>query len=65
MFWKSIARWVILAIAIPVAALGLRKLGERLEAKQGSTRTTGLLRKSADGLDFVSGRSSQHEVQRQ
>jgi hypothetical protein len=62
MFWRSVARWVILAIAVPVTAIGIRKLSERIEAKQGSTRAAGLLRKSADGLDFVSGRSSQRPL---
>jgi hypothetical protein len=62
MIWKAAGRWAILAIAIPVVAIGIRKLGEHLEAKGGNSRTTGLLRKSAEGLDWVSGRSSKREV---
>jgi hypothetical protein len=64
MIFKSIARWAVLAIAVPLAAFGLRKLVESLEAKNGNKRATGLLRKSADGLDFVSGRSSKREIAR-
>jgi hypothetical protein len=64
MLWKSIARWAIMAIAVPLAAVGIRKLSESLEARRGKNRTTGLLRKSADGLDFMSGRKSKRALSR-
>jgi hypothetical protein len=60
MIWKTIGRWVLLAIAVPMAALGIRRLGRAIEAKHGQTRGASLLRKSADGLDWMSGRSSKH-----
>ncbi|GIM88410.1 hypothetical protein [Paractinoplanes toevensis] len=45
-----IRRFVIMAVAVPLAAAGARKLSERLEAKRGSTRATRLLRQGADTL---------------
>lgn len=62
MLWKSIARWAIMAIAVPLAAVGIRRLSESMEAKRGKNRTTGVLRRSADGLDYVSGRRSKRET---
>lgn len=56
MFWKTIGRWAILAIAIPLAAAGLRKIGQSVEARRGPTRMSGLIHKTASGLDVVSGR---------
>ncbi len=59
MIWKNIGRWALLAIAIPLAGIGLRRLGDAMEAKRGGpTKATSVIRKSADGLDFVAGRSS-------
>jgi hypothetical protein len=65
MFWKSIGRWALLAIAVPLTAAGLRKLGQSVEARKGPTRTTGLLRKTASGLDVISGRSNHRELTKQ
>ncbi|GIF21828.1 hypothetical protein BJ973_004723 [Actinoplanes tereljensis] len=45
-----IRRFVIMAVAVPLAAAGARKLSEKLEAKRGSTRATRLLRQGADAL---------------
>ena len=56
MFWKSIGRWALVAIAIPLAAAAVRKLGERAEARNGSTRFTRALGRTASGLDVISGR---------
>jgi hypothetical protein len=56
--WKTIARWAVLAIAVPLAALGLRRLSESMERRHGQTRGSRLLSRSAAGLDWASGRSS-------
>jgi hypothetical protein len=50
MFLNLIRRFVIMAIAVPLAAAGFRKLSERLEAKRGPSRTTRWLRQGADTL---------------
>jgi len=62
MFWKTIGRWVLLVIAAPLAALGLRRLGQAIEARRGQSRGARILRKSADGLDWFSGRSSRRGI---
>jgi hypothetical protein len=64
-FWKTIARWALLAIAVPIAAAGLRRLGQQMEARKGQTRMTGLIRKTASGLDVISGRDARRELVRQ
>jgi hypothetical protein len=43
-------RFVIMAIALPLAAFGARKLSDAVEKRHGSTRTTRLLRQGADTL---------------
>ena len=50
MFLNLIRRFVIMAIAVPLAAAGFRKLSERMEAKRGPSRTTRWLRQGADTL---------------
>lgn len=45
-----IRRFVIMAVAVPLAAAGARKLSEVLEARRGSSRATRLLRQGADTL---------------
>jgi hypothetical protein len=42
---KMIARWVVAAVAVPLAIAGARKVSDRIEARKGSTRTTRLLRR--------------------
>lgn len=56
MFWKMIGRWVVAAVAIPLAAAGARRLGQTIETRRGPSRATGALRKSADLLQRVGGR---------
>jgi hypothetical protein len=58
MFWKRVGRWALLAIAVPLAAVGARKLSQRIEARSGSTRTSRALTKTASGLDAVRGRKA-------
>lgn len=45
-----IRRFVIMAVAVPLAAAGARKLSETLEARRGASRTTRLLRRGSDAL---------------
>jgi NADH:ubiquinone oxidoreductase subunit H len=45
-----IRRFVIMAVAVPLAAAGARKLSDVLEARRGPSRATGLLRNGADLL---------------
>jgi hypothetical protein len=54
-FAKTIVRWAALAIALPVAAAGVRKISQGIEARRGSSGTTRAMRKVAD-LMHASGR---------
>jgi hypothetical protein len=48
MAWNVIRRWAIMAIAVPLAAAGARKLSRAVEARRGPSRSTALLRRGAD-----------------
>lgn len=50
MIFSMVRRFVIMAVAVPLAAAGFRKLSERLEARRGPTRTTRWMRQGADVL---------------
>ncbi|MEV4347347.1 hypothetical protein AB0J83_23070 [Actinoplanes sp. NPDC049596] len=50
MIFSLIRRFVIMAVAIPLAAAGFRKLSDKLEARKGPTRTTRYMRQGADVL---------------
>lgn len=56
MFGKLMKRWAVIAVAVPVAATGARKLSESMERRRGPSRFSVLLRKAADMLQKVSGR---------
>lgn len=56
MFWKMVTRWAVAAVAVPLAAMGARRLSEAVESRRGPSRTTVLLRRSADTLQRVTGR---------
>jgi len=43
-------RFVIMVIAVPLAAFGARKLSEAVERRRGPNRATRLLRQGADTL---------------
>jgi hypothetical protein len=45
-----IRRFVIMAVAVPLAAAGARKLSDVVEARRGPSRGTRLLRQGADTL---------------
>jgi hypothetical protein len=53
---------VLLAIAVPLAAAGLRKLGQTVEARKGANTMTGLIHKTASGLDVISGRDNRRQL---
>jgi hypothetical protein len=48
MLFTMFRRFVIMAVAVPLAAAGARKLSEKIEARRGSSRGTRLLRRAAD-----------------
>ncbi len=50
MIFNLLRRWVIVAIAVPLAAAGIRKLSQVVEARRGHSRGTALLHRSADLL---------------
>jgi len=56
MMWNLIRRWAIVAIAVPLAAAGARKLSHTIEARRGPSRGSVLLRRSADSLQRLGGR---------
>jgi hypothetical protein len=56
MIFTLIKRYVIAAVAIPLAVAGARRLSDAVEARRGPTRGTRLLRKGADTLQGAFGR---------
>ena len=56
MLWKLLRRWLVVAIAVPLAAAGARRLSEAVEARRGPSRGTVLLRRAADGVQRTFGR---------
>jgi hypothetical protein len=55
---KLIGRWALLAVAVPLAAAGARRLSQTVEKRRGRNRVTRLLRGTADTLDRATGRST-------
>jgi hypothetical protein len=55
---KVIGRWVLLAVAVPLAAAGARRLSTAVERRRGRSRATRFLRGTADALDRATGRST-------
>ncbi|SCL38534.1 hypothetical protein GA0070624_6248 [Micromonospora rhizosphaerae] len=50
MIQKRIAQWAVMAIAVPLAAAGARRLSHTLEARRGPSGVSRLLSKGADML---------------
>ncbi|GGM15909.1 MULTISPECIES: hypothetical protein [Micromonospora] len=50
MIQKRIAQWAVMAVAVPLAAAGARRLSHTLEARRGPTGVSRLLSKGADVL---------------
>ena len=62
MLWKIVGRWALIAIAVPLAAVVLRKISESVERRRGPSKTTGLLRRGASTLESLTGRSRRSAV---
>jgi hypothetical protein len=62
MFWKTVGRWALVAIALPLAATALRKIGRRMESRSGSSRISRTLGNTASGLDTLTGRKTRAVV---
>ena len=58
MLVKMLWRWVLVAIAVPVAVAGARRLSDAVEARRGPSQGTALLRRGADTLQHLTGRRS-------
>jgi hypothetical protein len=56
MIFSLLRRFVVMAVAVPLAAAGARKLSDVVEARRGSSRGTRLLRQGADALQGRFGR---------
>jgi hypothetical protein len=56
MLWNLLRRWLIVAIAVPLAAAGARRLSEAVEARRGPSRGTVVLRQTADTVQSMFGR---------
>ncbi|MEW2380194.1 hypothetical protein AB0883_29375 [Micromonospora sp. NPDC047812] len=50
MIQKRIAQWAMMAVAVPLAAAGARRLSHTMEARRGPTGVSRLLTKGADML---------------
>jgi hypothetical protein len=53
-----IRRFVVMAVAVPLAAAGARKLSDLVEARRGPSRGTRLLRQGADTMQGRFGRQA-------
>ncbi|MCX4470631.1 hypothetical protein OOK41_09980 [Micromonospora sp. NBC_01655] len=50
MIQKRIAQWAVMAVAVPLAAAGARRLSHTLEARRGPTGVSRVLSRGADLL---------------
>ncbi|WP_319462971.1 hypothetical protein [Micromonospora sp. RTP1Z1] len=50
MIQKRIAQWAVMAVAVPLAAAGARRLSNTLEARRGPSGVSRVLSKGADML---------------
>ena len=53
---RMFVRWVVAAVAVPLAIAGFRKVSDRIEARRGSTRATRLLRRGVNAAQRLTGR---------
>lgn len=56
MIWNLARRYLVMAVAVPLAAAGARKLSQAVEQRRGPSRTTRLLRQGADTVQGRFGR---------
>ncbi len=45
---KRVAQWAVMAVAVPLAAAGARRLSHALEARRGPSRASRMLTRGAD-----------------
>jgi hypothetical protein len=64
MIWKSLARWALVVVAVPLAVAGVRRLSDAMETRRGSSRTTRFLRRSADSAQRLFGRPKRRRWRR-
>ncbi|MBO4164565.1 hypothetical protein [Micromonospora antibiotica] len=50
MIQKRIAQWAVMAVAVPLAAAGARRLSHTLEARRGPSGVSRMLTRGADVL---------------
>ena len=48
----AVRRWAIVAVALPIAAAGIRKVSQVVEARRGPTGVTKVMRQAADVLSM-------------
>jgi hypothetical protein len=56
MIFNVLRRFVVMAVVVPLAAAGARKLSDVVEARRGPSRGTRLLRRGADTVQGRLGR---------
>ncbi|WP_426511519.1 hypothetical protein ACPPVO_13375 [Dactylosporangium sp. McL0621] len=61
MLFNLLRRYAVVAVAVPLAVAGARKLSQVVEARRGPSRGTKLLR---EGADFVQGRFGRQKKRR-
>ena len=58
MIFSFVRRFVVMAVAVPLAAAGARKLSDMVEARRGPSRSTRLMREGADTVQRLFGRQT-------
>ncbi len=48
MIRKRVAQWAVMAVAVPVAAAGARRLSHALESRRGPSRASRMLSRGAE-----------------
>ncbi|MER5458534.1 MULTISPECIES: hypothetical protein [unclassified Micromonospora] len=48
MMRKRVAQWAVMAVAVPLAAAGARRLSHSMESRRGPSRASRLLTQGAD-----------------
>ena len=62
MLSRILGRWALIAIAVPLAAVILRKISESVERRRGPSKVASLLRRGASTLDGLTGRNRREAV---
>lgn len=56
MLQKTIVRWALATVVVPLAIAGVKKVSDTIETRRGSTRTTRVLRRGAAVAQRLTGR---------